>query len=288
MATGTDNEIVKRLEKEGKEKGLHPRYSEFYQGLLRIQSEAEQRINIIKPGLQREAIENRVRRGLPLIRFDELTLDWPLLNDIFAKVIAIFADHPDLFGELPNSLRKLQARKALPKRLVRAWFKRTKLPSTVAIDNIDDYLLLEAIIHATLQPFLTGYSKALISLINQKEWRREYCPICGGRPDFSFLDKESGARWLICSRCDTEWIFQRLQCPYCGTQDQDALSYFTDNEEIHRLYVCEQCHKYIKAIDLRNTESKIPMLLERILTIDMDSQAQEKGYKPDYPEILPD
>ena len=93
-----------------------------------------------------------------------------------------------------------------------------------------------------------------------------------------------GLRGLLCSRCDAEWLFQRLQCPYCGTQNQAALAYFTDDEGVYRLYVCEQCHKYIKTIDLRHTESEV--LVERVLTLDMDRQAQEKGYKPGWSYLM--
>ena len=112
--------------------------------------------------------------------------------------------------------------------------------------------------------------------------------MCGNKPDFSFLDKEMGMRWLLCSHCDTKWIFQRLQCPYCGTQNQDALAYFTDDKGVYRLYVCEQCHKYIKTIDLRHTGPEVLLPLERILTLDMDRQAQDKGYQAGHSEaILP-
>ncbi len=286
MAAGTDNEIVKRLEEEGKKRGLPPRFLEFYQRLLHIQSGALQGIGKAPLGLKKEAVNNRIERGLPLISFDELALDRVLLKDIFAKVIATFGDYPDLFGELPKSLREPKPHRVLPKKVAKAWFRRARLPSTIAIDNANEYLLFEAIIHATLRPFLVSYSKALVSLVNQEGWRREYCPVCGGRPDFAFLDKEHETRWLLCSRCDTEWLFQRLQCPYCGTQNQDDLAYFTDNEGIYRLYTCEQCHKYLKAIDLRHTEQEVLLPLERVLTLDMDRQAQEKGYQPDYSETL--
>jgi len=133
-----------------------------------------------------------------------------------------------------------------------------------------------------LKPFLFAYSRLLLPEVDQELWRRRYCPVCGGKPDFAYLDKEKGARWLLCSRCDAEWLFLRLQCPYCGTQDQNALAYFTDEEESHlyRLYVCEQCHTYIKAIDLRCTESEVLLPLERVTTLDLDKQVQEKGYKP--------
>jgi FdhE protein len=71
-----------------------------------------------------------------------------------------------------------------------------------------------------------------------------------------------------------------LQCPYCGTQDQNALAYFTDDKGLYRLYVCEQCKHYLKAIDLRQAEAEVLFPLERFYTVDMDRQAQEQGYKP--------
>ncbi|MFC2016968.1 formate dehydrogenase accessory protein FdhE [Chloroflexota bacterium] len=280
MTPKANNKILKRLEESGRKRGLSPRFLEFYRRLFRIQDGVEKRIGVVKPSLKREASNSRIEHGLPLISFKELAIDWALLKSTFAEVFATFADYPDLFGKLPKSLREPKPHPSIPKKVVKAWFERAKLPSSIAVDDTNEYLLLEAIIHATLKPFLVSYSKALSSFVNQERWRHQYCPICGGKPDFAFLDKELGARWLLCSRCDTEWLFKRLQCPYCGTQNQDALSYFTDDEGTYRLYVCEQCHKYIKAIDLRHTESEVVWLLERLLTLDMDRQAQEYGYNP--------
>ena len=284
MTAKADDEILKRLEEEGRKRGLPSRFLDFYDRLFRIQSRTEQSIGVVKPSLKKKVINDRIENGFPLIGFDELILDWSLLKSVLAEVIDTFAVYPDLIGELPGSIRELESNQSLLKEVTRAWFEKSKLPFTITINDANEYLLLEAIVHATLKPFLVSHSKALVSFIEQEHWRRQYCPICGGSPDFAFLDKERGSRWLLCSRCDTEWLFQRLQCPYCGTQDQSALAYLTDDEGVNRLYLCEQCHKYIKAIDLRNTEAEIFLPLERVLTLDMDKQAQEKGYKSDYPE----
>jgi FdhE protein len=126
---------------------------------------------------------------------------------------------------------------------------------------------------------LTTQAEAYKKLVDQEQWRRGYCPVCGGKADFAFLDKEKGARWLLCSRCDTEWLFQRLECPYCGTTNQNELAYFTDDSELYRLYICQRCHTYLKAVDMRKTDSEILLPLERVLTADIDRQGQEKGYK---------
>ena len=59
-----------------------------------------------------------------------------------------------------------------------------------------------------------------------------------------------------------------------------ALAYFTDDEGLYRLYVCEQCKRYLKAIDLRQAQAEVLLPLERYYTLDLDAQAQEQGYSP--------
>ena len=277
MTSEKDSDILKRLEEWGRKGNTPPSFLEFYQRLFRIQSGVEQRIDIPQPTLTEKAALERLERGMPLISFDELALDWSLLRDTFAEVAAIFAEYPELFGEPPERLRKPSAGQLLTKKAVKAWFEGTALPPAILADDVNEDLLV-AIIHATLKPFLVSHAKTLIDFVDQKHWRREYCPICGGSPDFAFLDKELGSRWLLCSRCDTEWTFQRLRCPYCGTQDQNVLAYFTDDKGLYRLYVCEKCKRYLKAIDLRQTEAEVLLPLERFNTLDIDRQAQEQGY----------
>ena len=280
MTAGTDAEVLKKLEEWERKGESTPKFLEFYQRLLRIQSRAAERIGIPKPALNSKASHERIENGQTLISFDELDLDWSLLQDIFTEVAAAFAEYPELFGKIPRSLK--ERRSTFSREIVRAWFEGAKLPPTIAGDNIDKHLLEATTIQATLRPWLNSQAKALVGLVNLERWRRRYCPICGGSPDFAFLDKERGARWLLCSRCDTEWLFQRLECPYCGTTNQHALAYFVDDEGLYRLYVCEQCHTYIKAIDLRHTESEVLLRLERVMTLDLDRQGQEKGYQPGY------
>jgi len=282
--SGVDDKMLRKLGGGTEKVEASPELVEFYQRLLRIQSVAEQRVGIPRLDLNSEAISERLDQGLPLIGFDELDLDWSLLQATFVEVTSAFAKHPKLFGPVPKNLVEIGGHHQYLKEAVRAWYKMTRLPTAVVPDGANEYLL-EDIIQATLKPFLVGYSKVLLSSVNQERWRRGYCPICGASPDFAFLDKKHGSRWLLCSRCATEWLFQRLECPYCGTQDQNALSYFTDDKGLYRLYVCENCHMYIKAVDLRRTESEVLLPFECVMTLDIDRQAQEKGYKPGHSKV---
>ncbi len=272
--------IVRHLEEKEKKEGKLPPLLKFYQKLLRVQSEVERKLaSQSKVSLSREAINKQLERGLPLIDLVEPALDRQLLIDTFSQVTAIFGEHSELFRTSPEKLKEIKATPLLAREITGAWLREHKLPSTM-LKHVADENLLAAVIQATLKPFLVGQAKTLINFVDQELWRRGFCPICGGIPDLAYLDKERGSRWLVCSGCDTEWVFPRLQCPYCGTQDQNALAYFTDDKGLYRLYVCEQCKHYLKAIDLRQAEAEVLFPLERFYTVDMDRQAQEQGYRP--------
>jgi len=275
---GTDN-IIKKLEEEKKKEGSLPQLLEFYQKLLRIESRLGSHIDLPKPSLTSKTINYRIAHGLPLVKFDELALDWSLLPDTFVEVADLFAQYAELFGLKPEELKELKPGRLLTRETVKAWFEGTPLSPQIKDSGVNE-VLLEHIIQATLRPFLIKHCQALISLVDQERWRRGYCPVCGGNPDFAFLDEERGARWLLCSRCDAEWLFQRLECPGCGTQDQNDLAYFTDDKGLYRLYVCERCKRYLKAIDRREAKSEVLLPLERWYTVDMDRQARERGYSP--------
>jgi len=279
VTSGTDNEVLKKLEEQKNKEGNLPQLLEFYQKLLQIQTRVGQRIGVANPSLTIEAISKRAQQGKPLIAFDELTLDWSLLHETFIEVTATFAEYAELFGLSTKELKESAPDHLLTREVVKAWFEGARLSSATPVKDVDK-ILLKNIIHASLRPFIVSYSRALLDSVNQENWRQGYCPICGGNPDIAFLDMERGSRWLVCSRCDTEWLFQRLECPYCSNKDQSALSYFTDDEGLYRLYVCEQCKHYLKTVDLRQAKSEVLIPLERLITLDIDTQAQEHGYSP--------
>ena len=279
MPTETDVIIRVLEEKEGKE-GTLPKLLEFYRKLLQVQSQVEKKLTSrLEPNLSREVISKRTNNGEPLISFDELALDSQLLVNTFDEIKIIFASYAEILNSHYERLAELKADALLTKSVLKQWFEKQKLPSRISAKGVDNKLI-NSIIHATIKPFLVSHAKTLRDSIDQERWRRSYCPICGGSADFAFLDTERGSRWLLCSRCDTEWPFQRLQCPYCNTQDQNDLSYFVDDSGLYRLYTCERCQHYLKTVDLRQTEGQVILPLERFHTLDMDRQAVEMGYKP--------
>jgi hypothetical protein len=271
--------IIGKINELEKDEGhLHPLF-QFYRELLNIQNKTEQQIKVINPGFTVQAVKAHALKGRALLNYNLLNLDWQILLQTFKEVAALCEDYKELFGSIPPEIYNLGPRRILTKQNVRAWYNNR--PLVLPNDSTPDtQRFLNNLFHATIKPFLIRQAAALADLIENDVWKRNHCPICGGSPDFAYLTKDTGLRCLVCSRCDTEWVYQRLQCPFCNNNDQNTLSYLTGEDGRYRLYLCEKCHCYIKAIDLRVTDKEIIYPLERFLTLDIDRQAQEKGYQP--------
>lgn len=254
-----------------------PCLMEFYKELRRIQSQVTQDPARSQSELSRETILNRLKEKSPLLVFDELELDWPLVRGTFTEIISIVGRYPDLFGPPTGHLKATDISDRQLQASAKAWYEGKELPAALNATGGNKYLLAFAI-QNTLKPFLANYAKSMLGQVSQENWRQGFCPVCGGSPDFACLDKENGTRWLLCERCDTSWIFQRMQCAHCGNQDQDTLSYFTSDDGRYRLYVCEMCKKYLKTIDSRQAGEEADLPLERLLTLGIDLEAREYGY----------
>lgn len=278
MYTAADGNSLRKLEELERREGEFSGLAQFCRQLLALQSEAKSRFVVSISKFGEVTGSPRLAQGVPLLSFEDLSLERAQVENLFQEVVTLLArDSPDL-AEDSERLSNIASDKSLLDDVVRAWYEGSPLADIVVAHNVDNELFA-FVIGAVLKPFLSAYSEALLPLVNQEAWRRRCCPICGGKPDFAFLERERGTRWLCCPRCDAQWLFQRLECPYCGNQKHDSLAYLTDDEGLYRLYVCEECRSYIKAIDLRLAESDVSLLVERIITQDIDKQAQQAGYR---------
>jgi len=212
------------------------------------------------------------------LRFDEVPWEWSLFGNLLREVVGILARHRVLCAAEAEAIERVADAPSSLEEASRSFYEGRPASGIGGAAPRPD--ALQAVVQVVLWPFLSRYSEALSPLVQQEAWVRGTCPICGGRPDFGFLEKEVGARWLLCSRCDARWLFRRLECPYCGNRDEERLSYLASENGLYRLYLCEACRKYLKVVDLRKTESEVVLPLERLLTLDMDRQAHEAGYGP--------
>ena len=257
---------------------LSARLVQLYRELLDIEYRVGHKASVPDPAITDDTARQCMFEGRPLLASGGLGLDGAAVSDAYHQVKAAFCRYRDLFRDMPDESEPWPGEPVTEDSIPTWLAESTAPPETPGEDATRQ--LLRSVALATVRPFLGAARDILLDMVDQENWRRGYCPVCGGIPDFAFLDSERGARWLVCSRCDAEWMFQRLECPYCGTLDQNSLAYFSSDERPHRLYVCSSCHCYIKAVDLRRVESDVLIPLERLLTLDLDRQAQGMGYQP--------
>jgi len=114
------------------------------------------------------------------------------------------------------------------------------------------------------------------------------CPLCNGRPLVGVLRPEGdGAkRFLICSRCATEWAFRRIVCPACGEETVEKLAIYTADQFAHvRVEACDSCRYYIKTVDLTKNGHAVP-IVDELATIPLNLWAQEHDYVKLRPNLL--
>lgn len=224
----------------------------------------------IQTELGEEKAKELLRQGLPLLQGDKLEMDG--LLELYERICQIAVQHrPDLadqFGQIRGPL--------LSPALTTIAEEYLQGKGPVESDRSSE--LLTFVLNNALHPFLEKYAQAVKGFVDESAWYRGYCPVCGGHPDFAYLALESGARRLLCSRCETEWAYWRLGCPFCENKDPKSLGYHPSEDGIYRLYVCDQCGHYLKTIDLREVGEKPPLSLERTLTMEMDLAARQMGY----------
>jgi FdhE protein len=268
-------QIQKGLEEWAGQPAHSSRFLDFYNQLLEIQAEAEGKFIPPDFTLSNTEISQRLYDGKPLINFAEFIFDRPLANLTFRRIVTLFNSHPEIMGVASPALTNADLE--LPDMWIKQWLENEEWSKGIIEEGIDP-LLLTTLLNQTLKPFLIGYSQLLKDKFEQERWRRSYCPVCGGKPEFAYLEKNVGARYLLCSRCTTEWLYQRMECPYCHNNDHEKLSYLVSDNGLYRLYLCDTCQSYLKCIDARKGDKNQLMPLEVLTTLAMDRQAQEKGY----------
>jgi FdhE protein len=73
-------------------------------------------------------------------------------------------------------------------------------------------------------------------------------------------------------------MYRRGECTFCGNSEKDTFAYYLGDDEVYRLYVCDECKRYLKVLDGRETSGKPVLPVQRIITIGMDISARQAGY----------
>ena len=241
----------------------------FQRSLLQLLDEARDGISGELKLADEDALRSRLTDGLPLVFFDQLPVDERTFGELASGVAQLLLDYETGLEhvKLPEHSDQWYA-------LARQRFDENRLRQ-----GRDEPSLAETAADLALKPYLSWVAERVMKHVEQDLWRRGNCPVCGGVPDLATLEGDQGTRHLLCSRCDSRWVFPRVRCPFCGTADHTKLAYYPGDDGVYRLYVCEECKRYLKTIDLRQVSGEIDLAVERITTVAMDAAAISAGYR---------
>lgn len=108
------------------------------------------------------------------------------------------------------------------------------------------------------------------------------CPCCGSLPVASVVHtgQYTGARYLHCSLCNTEWNLVRVQCSTCNQSEKVSYRVLEDENGQHdgvRVEVCDDCHSYLKVVH-RDKEATADPVADDLATLALDILVDEAGY----------
>jgi FdhE protein len=252
-------------------------YYDLHRTLLELLEKAKGEITATIETANKEALQARMLRGLPLISFDQLPVETARLALLTKEIAQVLVDY-DVDVEdrtLPTDEEWIA--------IARQQFEAGQLAEGKGDQDENSEqtaaTLAQMAAEQALRPYLQWAAAQVLPHVDQERWKRGYCLVCGGAPDLATLDEDGGARHLVCSRCNSQWPYRRVGCPFCSTTDHTKIVYYPSEDNVYRLYVCQECRHYLKTIDLREAKHAISLPVERVTTAAMDAVAQQQGYR---------
>jgi hypothetical protein len=279
MAVGEkDNRVLKALATAREQHEELTELLDFYYDLYEVQFQAKARVP--EPVVRDEmAMRWRLERAVPQLAFGQLRVEPGFFEPLVAQVAEVLLHHNPTWQLEPKEVTS-EDLLSLARDVFETWDTLTG-PEPGSGDGSDDHTATgyttALAVSLSLAPYLQQASDAILPQLDLTLWKQATCPICGGRPNFSILDEEAGARKLMCSRCASLWGTPRVSCPFCAAGEK--ATFYSSEDDLYRLYVCPECKHYLKAVDLRKARRVIIPMVERLLTVGMDLTARQEGYE---------
>lgn len=271
-------DALKTIEKY---KNITPHYGELLDILgeiLILREEYRRKMKKVIFPIDEGLMETKMTGGLPLIDFSAGTFDLKEPREYFTALLEIAEKRAP--GETKEVLQMIQDGTFNFEKMISDSFNSIQDDNDIAEDIDDDVIdLVDLFLEESLRPALEKVVEKYGKSIAKGGWAEGYCPICGKEPKIGEIREEEGRRFLFCTQCGFEWRFMRIKCPFCGNEEQQTLAYFSiEGEEKYRVDVCNECKRYIKTVDFRETKEEANLDVEDIATLHLDMLANEEGY----------
>ena len=257
---------------------------DFYAEIFSAQENSKRAINLTPLLLSDEILAIKAHEKFPLIDITDFVIDNPAATTLLDEIckIAVNADE-EMSASSQALAESLKVHTTDPQELFSSLLKGDDIYFQQVIKDAPglELKVLLFITYSAMAPCLALFAQQLAAYLPKDDddvWDKGYCPICGSAPALAMLQNE-GKRVLVCSFCRHEWSANRIFCPFCENTDSDTLQYFVvQDDDEHRVDVCENCKRFIKTVDLRKIGRIIYPPLEQISTLHLDMKASEAGY----------
>jgi len=287
------NRIIKRIHAIGKARPSHKEVLDFHKYIIREKYKIKPSIKVKQSDMNDETAKTCLREGFPLLDKKEIQADLDPVTTLFKNICrSLMRNYKKAAPEIKKITLAVRKGEIDLEELFRKVIEGDKeYCDSIAKDRDFNGGLLRLLAESSISSFVEAYADKLKGHVDQGSWLRKYCPVCGSAPMLAELKNEKGvegAKYLLCSSCGFEWRYPRLGCPFCGNGDQEKLRHFTTEADGKgfRVEVCEECKKYIKTIDLRETGPAVVPLVDDLGTLHLDIIAMNEGYTRGTPGIL--
>jgi FdhE protein len=244
--------------------------------ILILREEYRENMTDVFSAVDESLIDKKMAGGLPLIDFSSGHLDLSKPKEYFLALLNVAEKRVP--GETAALAEKIKDGSFdFEKLVLNSFYMQEDEPP---IDMEEDFFdLIELFLEESLRPSLEVVAQKYADRIARSGWSEGYCPICGKEPKIGQIRGEDG-RFLFCNQCGFEWHYLRIKCPFCGNEEQQSLAYFTvEGDEQYRVDVCNECKRYIKIVDFRESKREPNLDVEDIATLHLDILANEEGYE---------
>jgi FdhE protein len=223
-------------------------------------------------------IPSRIEKGEIIADFTRLKVQESFLRNRFSEFFKMLAGENN--QTIESLIPAIQSGEINFSLLQSALVNRGDYISILQREYGIEPLLLISLFVNIYRPIFEAALELSGKTFDLSQWKKGWCPVCGTFPCMSRLDKDTGKRYLWCIRCNSEWLFKRLKCPFCGEEDTKNLDYFyLEDGSPYRVDVCRSCSAYLKTIDEKKVElRKVLFLLEDIKTSYLDLLAVKEGF----------
>ncbi len=280
--------LSKEIDKYTAQKERLAELFKIYKDILKVQYRYQEEIEM-PLNFSAEELKDFFRKDQYVLANEVFEVDPALLKKIIMELSGIFLKNDPRASskvEKLNNLSDLQAdnlstlvhqKGGVTPEHLDEYFQKNSIAERCDLEPE----ILTNLFFSALSPFYRDYSRKVSEETDFSLWSQGFCPVCGQKPMMAKLRREDNARVLECWLCHAQWVFSRLECPYCNNKDHYKLGYFfLEEEKARRVNVCEKCKSYIKTVSLKDIGRDVILDVENIYTVELDSVAQEKGYKP--------